>query len=85
MLLYLSGHTRPDITFAINCCDRYMFCPKHLHELALKRIGCYLKITTVTSPQALFAKLMHILMLTLQGCTVMKITQILLVLRVVTD
>ena len=20
-----------------------MFCPKHLHELALKRIGCYLK------------------------------------------
>jgi hypothetical protein len=20
MLLYLSGHTRPDITFAVNCC-----------------------------------------------------------------
>jgi len=36
MLLYLSGHTRPDITFAVNCCARYMFCPKHLHELALK-------------------------------------------------
>jgi hypothetical protein len=41
MLLYLSGHTRPDITFAVNCCARYMFCPKHLHELALKRIGRY--------------------------------------------
>ncbi len=39
MLLYLSGHTRPDITFAVNCCARYMFCPKHSHELALKRIG----------------------------------------------
>ena len=43
MLLYLSGHTRPDITFAVNCCARYMFCPKHLHELVLKRLGRYLK------------------------------------------
>jgi hypothetical protein len=39
MLLYLSGHTHPDISYAVNCCDRYMFCPKHSHELALKRIG----------------------------------------------
>ncbi len=23
-----------------------MICPKHLHELALKRIGCYLKQTS---------------------------------------
>jgi hypothetical protein len=46
VLLYLSGHTRPDITFAVNCCARYMFCPKHLHELALKRIGCYLEQTS---------------------------------------
>jgi len=45
MLLYLSGHTHPDITFAVNCCACYMFCPKHSHELALKRIGCYLKQT----------------------------------------
>jgi hypothetical protein len=43
ILLYLSGHTRPDITFAVNCCARYMFCPKHSHELALKQIGHYLK------------------------------------------
>ena len=46
MLLYLSGHTRPDITYAVNCCARYMFCPKHSHELALKCIGRYLKNTS---------------------------------------
>jgi hypothetical protein len=45
MLLYLSRHTCPDITFAVNCCARYMFCPKHSHELAPKRIGRYLKQT----------------------------------------
>ena len=33
------------ITFAVNCCARYMFCPKHSHELALKRIVRYLKQT----------------------------------------
>ena len=32
MLLYSSGHTRPDIAYAVNCCARYMFCPKHSHE-----------------------------------------------------
>ncbi len=46
MLLYLSGHTWPDITYAVNCCARYMFSPKHSHELALKRIGRYLKNTS---------------------------------------
>ena len=45
MLLYLSGHSRPDIAYAVNCCARYMFCPKHLHEMALKRLGRYLKAT----------------------------------------
>ena len=45
MLLYLSGLTCPDITYAVNCCARYIFCPKHLHETALNRIGCYLKST----------------------------------------
>jgi hypothetical protein len=46
MLLYLSGHTRPDIAFAVNCCARYMFSPRHLHELALKRLRRYLKQTS---------------------------------------
>jgi hypothetical protein len=46
MLLYLSGQTRLDIAYAVNCCARYMFCPKHCHELALKHIGRYLKSTS---------------------------------------
>ncbi len=46
MLLYLSGHTRPDFTFALKCCAQYMFCPKHLHELALKCIHNYLNQTS---------------------------------------
>ena len=45
MLLYLSGHTRPDIAFAVSQCARYSFCPRHSHEEALKRIGRYLKGT----------------------------------------
>ena len=45
MLLYLSGHTRPEITYAVNCCARYMFNPRLSHEKALKRIGRYLKAT----------------------------------------
>ena len=44
-LLYLSGHTRPEIAYAVNCCARYMFCPKRSHELALKQIGRYLRKT----------------------------------------
>jgi hypothetical protein len=45
MLLYLSGHTRPDIAYAVNCAARYMFCAKKSHKEALKRIGRYLKAT----------------------------------------
>jgi hypothetical protein len=30
MLLYLLGHTQLDITYAVNCCARYMFSPKIL-------------------------------------------------------
>ena len=45
ILLYLSGNTHPDIACAVNCCARYMFCPKHYHETELKCIGRYLKAT----------------------------------------
>jgi hypothetical protein len=45
MLLYLSGHTCPDIAYAVNCAARYMFCPRKSHEEALKQIGRYLKAT----------------------------------------
>ena len=45
MLLYLAGHSRPDIAYAVNCAARYMFCPKQSHEKALKCIGRYLKAT----------------------------------------
>ncbi len=45
MLLYLSGHTRPDIAYAVKCAAWYMLCPKKSHEEALKRIGRYLEAT----------------------------------------
>ena len=45
MMLYLAGHSRPDIAYAVNCCARYMFNPRLSHEKALKRIGRYLKAT----------------------------------------
>jgi hypothetical protein len=36
MMLYLAGHSRPDIAYAVNCCARYMFNPRLSHERALK-------------------------------------------------
>ena len=42
MLLYLSGHTRPDLTYSVSQVAWFMFAPKHLHEVAIKRIGRYL-------------------------------------------
>jgi hypothetical protein len=45
MLLYLSGHSHPDIAYVVNCCAWYMFNPKLSHKKTLKRIGHYLKAT----------------------------------------
>ena len=43
MLLYLSGHSQPDIAYAVNCAACYMLCPKRSHEEGLKHCVCYLK------------------------------------------
>ena len=43
MLLYVSGHSHPELSYSVNCAARYMFSPKRSHEIALKRIGRYLK------------------------------------------
>ena len=45
MLLYLAGHSRPDIAFAVHQCARNTFQPTRKHVNALKRIGRYLKGT----------------------------------------
>ena len=45
-LLYLAGHSRPDISFAVHQAARFSFCCKRSHELALIRIGRYLKATS---------------------------------------
>ena len=45
MLLYLSGHSSRDISFAVNQCARYTFSPTKRHEKALVHIGRYLKGT----------------------------------------
>ena len=43
IMLFLSGHSTLDIAFAVNCAACCIFCPRHSHDLALKRIGRYLK------------------------------------------
>jgi len=45
MLWYLYGHSRPDLGFAVSQAARFSFAPKRSHELALIRIGQYLKGT----------------------------------------
>jgi hypothetical protein len=45
MLQYLQGHSHPNISFAVSQISRYTFGPKRSHEIALERIGRYLKGT----------------------------------------
>jgi hypothetical protein len=44
-LNYLQGHSRPDITLAMSQVARFVHSPKRSHELALIRLGRYLKGT----------------------------------------
>jgi len=57
MLQYLQGHSRPDLTYAVSQCARFSHSPKRSHEVALERIGQYLKGTVdkglILSPTAL--------------------------------
>ena len=46
MLLYLSGNTRPDITFAVSQVARFTHAPKQSHAIAVKRIARYLAGTS---------------------------------------
>jgi hypothetical protein len=43
MLQYFQNHSRPDITFAVSQCARFIHQPRRTHELAMMRIGKYLK------------------------------------------
>ena len=45
IILYLSGHTCPDIAFSVNCCARCIYFSKYSHEEYLKQNGRYLKLT----------------------------------------
>ena len=45
MLLYLAGHSRPDISYAVSCAARFCFAPRHSHEVGVKMIGRYLLAT----------------------------------------
>jgi hypothetical protein len=45
-LNYLQGHSRPDITLATSQVARFVHSPKRSHELALIRLGRYLKGTS---------------------------------------
>ena len=42
MLLYLLGHTRPDLAYSVSQVAGFMFNPKHSHEIAINRIGRFL-------------------------------------------
>jgi hypothetical protein len=43
MLLYLSGHSRPDIAVAVSQVARFVHSPRRSHGIALEQIGQYLR------------------------------------------
>ncbi len=74
------GHTRPDITFAVNCCAWYKFSPKHQYELleTLRSLSQtnFWPCGMVMNSSSDVCKIDAYPMLTLQGCMIMRITQI---------
>ncbi|GKE91247.1 hypothetical protein Tco_1572342, partial [Tanacetum coccineum] len=42
-LLFLTSHTRPDISFSLNLLARYSSCPTKRHWNGVKQIFCYLQ------------------------------------------
>jgi hypothetical protein len=58
MLQYLQAHSRPDITFAVSQCARFTHRTRRSHEVAVERIGQYLKATQdeglILQPTGLF-------------------------------
>jgi len=44
-LTYLQGNTRPDLSVAVHQCARFSADPKRSHEIAVMRIGKYLRLT----------------------------------------
>ena len=43
MELYLSEHLQPDVAYALNCANCYLFHQRHYHEQAYKMIRRYLE------------------------------------------
>jgi len=46
MIQYFQGNSRPDISFAVSQCSRYIRCNTNMHIAALKRISRYLLKTS---------------------------------------
>ena len=45
MMLYFTGSTRPDIAYIVHQCARFSHNPKRSHEMDLKHVTQYLKVT----------------------------------------
>ncbi len=45
MLMFLASSTRPDILFAVHQCAKFNSSPRKSHDIAVKRVGRYLRRT----------------------------------------
>ena len=85
VILYVSGHTCPDVDLAVIICARYTFIPKLSHKLALNILVNYLKQTkdqgSVLNPNYGVCKVYAYPDDYFEGCIDMRILLILYVLR----